>query len=230
MLSIHINFSNGNFRFTRQTGYPVLFIKKNDKKEFEIQQFRFLKSGVDKNDQTLWEVPLTWKTLDGSSKTESKIFGERKITLPAPNSTVLFNPTRNGFYRVAYDSSLLNDLKVPLSKLQLDPIDRLSIQTDSFALAQSGLIQTSQALELFESYKSEKNYTVWTDLLSNLSSISALVSHQSCSVQFNQWAAKLLADIATHVGWDEKQDESHGDSLLRPMVSVAIRSLLNKFV
>lgn len=83
------------------------------------------------------------------------------------------------------------------------------------------------------------DYTVWADLISNLSDIAVLLqSDPSCFTLFSQYVHDLISVILPKVGWTKVEGESHTTSLLRArIIGVAIKyehpetvqTALNKF-
>jgi puromycin-sensitive aminopeptidase len=57
---------------------------------------------------------------------------------------VKFNSGQSGVYRVQYSPTLLKKLLPAIASNSLDAVDRLGIQNDAFALAQSGHISLSE--------------------------------------------------------------------------------------
>ena len=101
----------------------------------------------------------------------------------------------------------------------LSAADRLGVQNDAFALARCGLLTTVQLLELVQSFESEDEYTVWADLLGNLSDISLLLQSQpEVFAHFASYVNRLTAKIAARVGWEKAEGEGHTLSLLRAKI------------
>jgi len=101
----------------------------------------------------------------------------------------------------------------------LSAADRLGVQNDAFALARCGLLTTVQLLELVQSFESEDEYTVWADLLGNLSDISLLLQSQpEVFANFASYVNRLTAKIAARVGWEKAEGEGHTLSLLRAKI------------
>ena len=101
----------------------------------------------------------------------------------------------------------------------LSAADRLGVQNDAFALTRCGLLTTVQLLELVQSFESEDEYTVWADLLGNLSDISLLLQSQpEVFANFAAYVNRLTAKIAARVGWEKAEGEGHTLSLLRAKI------------
>ena len=66
-------------------------------------------------------------------------------------------------------------------------------------------------LRLFPSYVNETSYTVWENLVGNLSILDRLLSYTECYQDFKKFAAKLFAPTAVRLGWDTKDTDCKGD-------------------
>ena len=89
-----------------------------------------------------------------------------------------------GFYRTHYSGEALEALQHAISDNSLPPRDRLGLQNDLFALARAGQASTVDALKVASAFRSETNYTVWSDLTNNLGQIGIILQHSDCYDQF----------------------------------------------
>jgi len=87
-------------------------------------------------------------------------------------------------------------------------------------------------LKVVEAFSSEKNYTVWSDLASNLTSLLLLLQYTSFHENYKAFLRQLYSPVMASVGWDAKDGEGiAGLSLctLCPLsVSVSV-SILNLY-
>lgn len=67
-------------------------------------------------------------------------------------------------------------------------------------------------LKAVESFENETNFTVWSDLDSNLSSLSVLYQNTDCHDKFKSFVKKLFSPAMKSVGWDASEGEGtfHG--------------------
>ena len=63
-------------------------------------------------------------------------------------------------------------------------------------------------LRLFPSYVNEQSYTVWENLVGNLSILDRLLSYTDCYENFKKFAAKLFTATSVRLGWDPKDSDS----------------------
>jgi len=62
-------------------------------------------------------------------------------------------------------------------------------------------------LKAVEAFSSESNYTVWSDLSSNLFSLSLLLQYTSFHDNFKAFLRQLYSPVMDTVGWDAKDGE-----------------------
>lgn len=211
--------------WTKQMGYPVLSVEgkqDGDKRVLTISQKKFCADGnIGGFESMLWRVPVTIATsknpaalkfvLDTSSTTVT-------VEGVGPDDWILLNPGRQGFYRVSYSTDLFSPLLPALRDGTLAPQDRLGLLNDAFALARAGVGSTVDVLRLFPSYVNETSYTVWENLVGNLSILDRLLSYTDCYQDFKKFAAKLFAPTAVRLGWDSKDTDTALDAMLRSLV------------
>ena len=73
--------------------------------------------------------------------------------------------------------------------------------------ARAGVGSTVDVLRLFPSYVNETSYTVWENLVGNLSILDRLLSYTDCYEDFKKFATKLFAPAADRLGWEPKDTE-----------------------
>ncbi|OGJ01507.1 hypothetical protein A3G53_00120 [Candidatus Nomurabacteria bacterium RIFCSPLOWO2_12_FULL_44_11] len=178
--------------WTSKPGYPVISARKIGGK-INFSQKRFFASPVSakkEKDKTKWDVPINFK--------KNKVnFGE------------------TGFFRTAYSKELLEKLYRPVQDKTLGTSDRLGIIRDLFALAEAGIIPTTDALEFLSAYKDETDYTVWVELASGLARLEQLLPKNEYLQKFIR---EIFSPIAKDLGWNKKVGEAHANTLLRPLV------------
>jgi len=222
------------------TGYPYVKATVSSSTESSIcvtlTQEKFLAKGGHVEGGETWYCPIGVRIGVGETqKVQLITLNEKKktFTLDLPDGCtsndawwIKFNKDSSSFLRVMYDKSLSERLSRNVITM-LNPIDRLSIQTDVFALAQAGYTETSNAIKLAASYRDEKNYSVWSDLNSSLKGLLALYSleeepYAPLLKEFIHW---LYQPIVDDLSWEAKEGEEQGRTLLRPLVIKTIGSV-----
>ncbi|GJD12448.1 Puromycin-sensitive aminopeptidase [Galdieria sulphuraria] len=206
--------------WTRQTGYPLIEIKLNEKKEFILEQKRFLANGKPAGGQ--WTVMLRYIVSSSPSQVKCRLMEgpqeELNHVLGKQDKWLKVNAYQSGVYRVNYPQFVWEALSEATKNGELDAMDRLGLSMDSFALARSGFLPTSTALLLICSFKDETEYACWVNLLSNFEGLSLAfgTNDEHCSQLLNRFFCHILRGIASQLGWKRKEDEQHSISLLRP--------------
>ena len=197
--------------WTSQPGYPVVKALMINKK-INFSQNRFFAS------------PLSAKRAEDKMHSTGSAPTEWKIPIIFKKNKVNFGET--GFFRTAYSKDLLEKLREPIKNKKLSAPDRLGVIRDLFALAEAGIISTTEALEFVSSYKNETNYTVWVELATGLARLEQILhKNLRLSTLLEKFICDLFSPLAENLGWNKKEGELHTDILLRSLaISRAGRS------
>ncbi|KAF1783069.1 ERAP1-like C-terminal domain [Phytophthora cactorum] len=150
--------------WTKQVGFPLLTVKQDaDGKCVLVQERFFADTSLNAEDNTLWDVPLTFCTSEDPSaikrlgiwdaKTASKDSTvpttpfeagdeiNKQIQVPAgPKGWIKLNPNQAGFYLVNYSPALWKRLEIPVKKQLLGVPDRVSLLNSVFTFARAGVL------------------------------------------------------------------------------------------
>ena len=207
--------------WTSMPGYPLVRVKrKGGRGKLEITQERFFSSPISASkakDKTLWSIPL--KVMgDGLGVDGSEFLMDKKsMTIPASGGWLKLNAGEVSLLRVDYSKELLLKLGQALSQGELGVLDRFGLIRDAFDLSEAGFNSTDEALKLALNYKSESNYTVWSELAGKLNKVANLISDEPFYNDFEKNARSIFVEITGKVGWEKKDGEGHTDSLLRAL-------------
>lgn len=205
--------------WTSTNGFPILKVSsKND--HLVVEQSRFVTNPKSKarNDKTLWPVPLLsdgLKAVDTSKKIAN-------IPLSGSEAPIKINSGQTGFYRVDYSHEMqVRQLKA-LADNELTDIDRMGLLSDGFETTKAGYQPVSEYLELLEYYKLESSLAVWEIIAGSLGSIRNILSKDDKDNTLRDllkpFISKLVEPQLSRLGWEEKKNEIHLDSLLRPLI------------
>lgn len=206
--------------WTKQPGYPIITMERHDSNTYWIRQSRFLSSGeqltVDERNQ-IWQIPLSAisdKAINESLQTE------RESLFQAPNDFkwLKLNKDHTTFARICYTPKLWDALKNALAEGKLGVLDRFGIANDLHAFVKSGLLPATQLISMFDSYKNEQELIVWQQIVDALRDIEVVLPDNYTHMRFNTFAQHILHSITDKMGWLAIKDETHNDSLLRPLV------------
>ncbi|CAH0753049.1 unnamed protein product [Bemisia tabaci] len=213
--------------WTKQMGFPLINIESckqvNNSREIVLSQSKFCADGSIDDQNSLWLVPLSFSK--SSAPTEEcfkAVLKGPKATFTIPNieanEWIKLNPGTYGFYRTKYPRELLQQFVPSIESKTLPPLDRIGLLDDLFALVTSGKASTVTLMELILAMINEDNYVVWSTISNCLGKISVLISSTEFELQYHKFGRTLLSKIYEKTGWTKKANESHLDTLLRPLV------------
>lgn len=213
--------------WVKVVGYPVVNVLKStqdgNKRVLTLKQERFIADGSNPDEKTIWMIPIsiaTPKKTDALTFVFDKETTEVTIDDVSENDWIKINPGTVGFYRTQYLPEMLEAFvkEEVIQKRVLPPLDRLGLLDDLCALIQAGKASTVELFKLLDAYRDEDNYTVWQAICTNLHDLQLLLSHTDFCPYFDKFCVKLYTPIAQKLGWKKRVDESHLDTLLRPLV------------
>ncbi|XP_071450915.1 puromycin-sensitive aminopeptidase [Hetaerina americana] len=215
--------------WTKQMGFPTVKVVQQiqegpNQRRLKVTQHKFCADGSTQDDSPIWMVPLTFSTSKHPTKLAHQMVLETKssdvvLDNVFPDDWVKVNPGTVGFYRTQYPSEMLAQFVPAIRDRSLPPLDRLGLLDDLFALVQAGQTPTVEVLKLMEAFGAEEdNFTVWSSISNCLGKLGVLLSHTDFLPQFHAYGCRLLGNVAARLGWDQKPDESHLDTLLRSLV------------
>jgi len=212
--------------WTKKMGYPVIQMieKKNGtSREVTVRQEKFCADGKMEGESPVWMVPLSFCSKSSPDKAIHRFVLEgREATVTikdVPEGDWLkLNVGGVGFYRTNYTPESLEALQAAILDGSLPPRDRLGLQNDLFAMARAGVASTVEALKAASAFRTERNYTVWSDLISNLGQLGVVLQYSDCYEAYQGFVKSLVREAADSLGWDVRTGESHLDAMLRGLL------------
>uniref|UniRef100_A0A1I8JML7 Aminopeptidase n=1 Tax=Macrostomum lignano TaxID=282301 RepID=A0A1I8JML7_9PLAT len=173
----------------------------------------------------LWRVPLLVQ-LSNEPEPRRLLLESAELAYPLPPSLsqltdghwLKLNWQCVGVFRVDYSDQMLDALVSALKRGKLGRRDRFNLQSDLFALVAYGKLVTIRVLEIVKAYRSEQYFTVWSDLLANLSSVQVLAEQLGLTAAWHAFLSYLCWPAFQRLGWDFKPGESHDAGLLRGLL------------
>ncbi|TRM63475.1 peptidase family M1-domain-containing protein [Schizophyllum amplum] len=138
-----------------QIGFPLLTVSELPG-GLLVRQDRLLDTGIaQKDDNTLWQVPLImWHVTPGGSTYSVKkiLLKDRETVIPCDlHFPYKLNYGNHGFYRVLYTGSATRRVADVLLSVHTAPTrDRIGFVNDATALTKAGLMKVGDMLDLFE--------------------------------------------------------------------------------
>ncbi|KAK9282412.1 hypothetical protein L1049_005329 [Liquidambar formosana] len=229
--------------WTKQKGYPVIFVKSKDH-ILEFEQSHFMLSGLHGDGQ--WIVPITLSVgsynkrknflldtkvgrldvseLLHSPDGNSSSFEKKNLEMCDENLWIKLNIEQTGFYRVKYEDKLAARLKKAIEKNWLLEADKFGILDDTYALCEACELPLSSLLTLMDVYRKELDCIVLSKLIDicyNIATISA-DAIPNLTKELKQFFIYLLLSSAERLGWESMCGESHLSTMLRERVLMAL--------
>lgn len=140
------------------------------------------------------------------------------ITVDIPkNGWIKFNSNADGYYRVEYPKNMLKSLFKAIETKELGPLDRLNMNDDSFALANSGQLSIVDYLKSLQSFKNEDEYTVWSSIDYSLEQLSLLYSNTNFKEKFYSYVRAVMEPHCKTLGLTTKKDDKATTIFLRSL-------------
>ncbi len=73
--------------------------------------------------------------------------------------------------------------------------------------ARAGVSSTVDVLKLAEAFVNENNYTVWSDLSTNLGVVSTLLQYTDFHDKYKAFIRRLFSAVTQKLGWEPKPGE-----------------------
>lgn len=208
--------------WTRKTGYPVIEVTCDPTCKCTIlTQRRYLKSGPN-NDETLWQVPITFS---GLCVDANIVLNKQKTTFPLDKNKHDFvvNPERSGFYRVKYDVQSASEL--PFKINELSATTQKQILSDMFSLALNGYQSFDLVFEVLGQINLSKvtDSVLWSVVLTNMTIIyDSLKNHKDKQKLVKQFIEtnilRHVKNLFVKIGFDDNDNDTTNELDLRPML------------
>jgi aminopeptidase N len=205
--------------WTSKSGFPILRVESaND--HLKITQSRFVTnpSSKSRGDATLWPIPLLAGGLE-KAIVEKKVNNVPFISSVAP---LKLNIGQTGFYRVNYSHELQQNQLKALDDGTFEPLDRMGLISDSFEITKAGYQSVSEYLDLLKHYSREDSLSVWEIIAGSVGSIRSVLSRTDEDNELRDLMKPFIQELAKkeldRLTWEEKENEDHLDTLLRPII------------
>lgn len=203
--------------WTELAGFPLVRAHVTDT-EAHLTQEQFLLNPLERNKEQL--VKPLWPIALENGVELPELFDQTEVTYPLTKyeGVLKLNIGQSSFFRTAYNASHLERLAAQVRSGKLDAVDRLGLLSDTFETAKAGYSDTTIALHLLESYRNEDNNAVWDIIAANLGAVRGSMDDEQLREDMKPYVRELISVQLERLGWEEKDDESYFDKLLRPTI------------
>ena len=199
--------------WTEQPGLPLVSVN-SATSDLTISQERF--TVHQKNPKPLeWKIPIVYREGQPSGASQVFLLEKKSAPLPAvqPSHTVKLNAGDVGYYRVRYDAAHFE--KLLASVAQLPEADKVNLESDTWALVESGQGAISDYFKLVEALRDDNNLALWEEITTTLGFIDLLYHESNERPAFQAYSRSILKPVFDRVGWEPKPGEQVATGLLR---------------
>jgi len=207
-------------------GYPLITVEP-DGTGLKLSQRRFSYLGGEADTGQRWRIPVVLRASVKHGYVERRLLLDgdtAAVALPAKADWVVANSGGIGFYRVRYAPALLKKLAGAVAKIA--PVERFNLLSDSFALAQAGLMPVAEFLDLTARFTAETDRNVWTALTSSLAFVNRVIRDDQRGA-LEALVRHRVEEAAERLGWEPQEDETELDRQLRGDLLRALGTLGN---
>ena len=208
-----------------QGGYPLISVATTaDGRGLTLSQQRFLYGGGAGEER--WDVPISLRvSVGGAVQRHRMLLSEPSTTLAldGPVEWVVANDGAWGFYRVRYETALLEKLTQPLHE-HLDPLERVSMISDTWAAVLSGHTSLADYLTLLKLLGDEEDPDVGATALGPLNLIDRMIPDRDRPI-LQSFVRGVVGPAFARVGWDAVPGEADRTRTLRARLILALGTL-----
>ncbi|XGW06238.1 hypothetical protein V3C99_016503 [Haemonchus contortus] len=212
-------------QWTTQMGFPLVTVKAFNATSLQITQTRY-KANKDALEpekyrhpkyRFKWDVPLWYQEGDNKDIKFAWLTREKPLYLhmTKPDTTIVVNADRHGFYRQNYDANGWRKIIKQLKKNHkaYSARTRNAIIGDAFAAARIDELEYETVFELLEYAKNEEEYLPWTEAISGFYAILDFFGNEPESTSAKAFMKNLLKPMYDKTSMKYIADNYKNDSL-----------------
>ncbi len=157
-----------------QPGEPLITFEHPQNGAVKANQTRFFLDAKATQSTQTWTVPVCFRPESGEPACE--LFSRAEQSLSVPHGTFLFaDAGGKGYYRSSYESSDYHALLVNIEG-RLNPLERVSVVGDEYALMHAGKSTVADYLNLAIEVKGDRSYEVLGSIASGLQDVYSQIA------------------------------------------------------
>lgn len=207
-----------------QGGHPIVEVDTGSSNQQLMLKQRAFKY-IDQGDKQQWHIPIGIRySVDGTVKTHKLLLTDEQtvIELDGEPEWVVVNAHSHGFFRVSYGAELFAALRSNVS--ELEPLERFSLMTDTWAACLAGRVQLSDVLDLIKELRTDTDPNVWGAMIAPVRLVDKLVD-DATRPGFEAFVREVASTAFSSLGWDRTEGESELVTTLRGVVIGALGGL-----
>jgi len=198
-------------------GHPIVELRPSSDGNVSLRQHRFFTDPDAARSDQRWPIPMVMRDAHGERRV---LFDADETTIPVRGKWLFPNARAAGFYRFALAPGLRDALLANVG--QLDPVERLLLVDNDWALFRAGVIVGAAYLTTLGAFTGEQDRAVLSVIAEQLQWLGAHAIGPAARDRFASLVSRLFKPTFLRLGWDARRGESEEDQELR---SVAIRML-----
>jgi puromycin-sensitive aminopeptidase len=202
-----------------QGGFPLVSVDTGSgESTVLLRQRRFLYDGSESDQR--WFVPINVRIqVDGEVQRHRVLLNEEtaELTVDGPVDWVIVNDGAWGFYRVRYSQEMWRRLRPAGVQAVMDPLERLSLVSDTWAAVVAGLTDLSGWVSIVEVLGEEHDADVW-GTINGVFNFLALSADQGELRVLHDFVRRTARPAWAHLGWAPSADESSRTATARARV------------
>lgn len=207
--------------WTKKIGFPVILVEEHGK-TLRLTQNRFLSTAdvQPEENKTLYPVFLALRTSKGTDESLTLETRSKDITLNVSDDFFKLNANLAGLYRTAYGTDRWIKLGQAGVDGKLSVEDRVGLVADAASLAASGLIKSTDFLNLVRAWSAENNYVVWGSSLANIAKIRMMLMFEDPALVtgLRAFCLDLISSKLANVGWNFSKNDSFADQQIKSLL------------
>jgi puromycin-sensitive aminopeptidase len=191
-----------------QGGFPIVSVEAGpDPSTVVLHQRRFLYDGSESDRR--WSVPINLRTSVGGAVQHHRVLLDEEsveLAVEEPFDWVVVNDGSWGFYRVRYSTAMWERLRRAGVQAVLDPLERLSLVSDSWATVVAGLSDVSDWVSIVESLGEDRDADVW-GAINAVFGVLSLAGDESDRGALQAFARRTAGPVWARLGWTPVRGE-----------------------
>lgn len=199
--------------WTKQPGFPIVSID-SEGSSVKLRQNRFTLSTQKTEDSSLWPINI----VDDEGRTKLLDKAEDDWSEVSTDKLIKLNPEQTGFYRVDYSKEYLAAIQMELNSSKFATTDRMGLIADVVEAVKAGQTEIEGLIDLLSNCAEQSHPAVWDMIAGGLSDMWRVLYSDESKPLLTNWGRTVVDKQLNRLGWDGDENESHFDTLLRPMI------------
>lgn len=186
-------------------GHPVVSVERSDLPGFIVLKQRMFRFEDEGECKFIWPIPVTIRVAKNDGMMEIKkllmLNREEIVYLGEDSKSCIVNAMGSGFYRVVYQSELIESITDDLHRLSV--LERFNMINDAWSTLRSGLMPVGDYIDIVKLYVNETDPAVWQVMYDSLEHLNMLLDDED-KPNMAKLIQELCAPTIAQLGWDSQ--------------------------